>query len=120
MSLTQTQLEAALSPDQPWKSAYAIVEQQARYYLDALLPQSPGYSTKDLANCVYSGDKPVVKARVYKALSVLSERSLARYITRGPEEKIGNRMGRRKLWGYPQAEVIPPAKPCCETCGRPL
>lgn len=120
--LNSTQLEVALAPDRPWKSAYAIVEGEARYYLDALLVSSPGYSTAALAGAIYGGDVPWIRKRVFKALAALSTRSLQRYVRLGDPEKMPGRpniVRRRKTWGYPSQEIIPPCK-TCPTCKRPL
>lgn len=118
--MDNAQIEAALDKVRPWQSAYVVVEEQARYYLDALMPSSPGYSTADLVGAIYTGENEKVRRRIFNGLAALATRSLIRYVRYGEPETIAGRRGRRKVWGYPSQEIIPPTREVCPTCKRPL
>lgn len=110
-----------LAPHKHWRTAYALVEQEAKEFLETLA-SGERVTTTALVEILYDEtfQQPVIKKRVFKALHALQTRELRDYCTRGEPEKIGNvENARRTYWHKPTGDAVS-AKSVCPTCRRAL
>lgn len=109
-----TALAAALSPANEWATAYPIVENIARDFLNDPEQGAFEFSTNEVVEALWPeslarGEGITTRKRLYKALLALAPRGLADCATRGEERKVkhSTRLIRPWLWHAPKPVVEP-------------
>ncbi len=124
--MTPEEWRLALAPEVHWKTAYAIVEREARTFLAG----KPGltFSTAALVDGVFPegpvGFEP--RRRLFRALGQMAGREMKDCVHKG--EAVKRRFGviRPNLWSAPGRTGTqmqtgnPPAAQRCPTCGHSI
>lgn len=101
--MNQAQWEAAAALD--WRQFYPVVEAEVKVYLTR---HDATAATTELVEALWPGHWPSpvkLRARMFKALTALETRGLARWVTVGEPSRLrGGLMARRRRWHTPQED----------------